>query len=189
MTAERLLEVLGDVGGRDVRHLVERRVHAFHGDDVEAGFPKVLGEDVVEVVGQVGAAEDSLDPQGPECAHVVLPGSEHGHAVLLLPASNDLALAVESQDHEGRRAEHADEVGLLLHQPRGLGLVTRYGAGELLLGSFLKVHGDVDELDARRQPTVELGVAEDPGAVGGPHGAHQIFALGLRHRLPSSRGR
>ena len=117
---------------------------------------------------------------------MVLPGGEHGHAVLLLPAPDDPALAVEPQDHEGRRAEHADQVGFLLHQPGGLGLVAGDGTGELLLGALLEVHGDVDEPDGRRQPAVELVVTQGPGAVGGPDGAHHEFTVLLCHPSQSS---
>ena len=82
----------------------ERHVgQTFHGQRLEARGDEIIGEDLVELVTEIGRAVKLPGAERLERLDLVHRRGDDGNAQLLLPRLHQLALVVVAEHHEGRR--------------------------------------------------------------------------------------
>ena len=117
--------------------------------------------------------------------HVILPGRKHLHAVLFLPATDQLLLFLVTEQHERRRAAGADQVRTHLCQLGSFCFVTWHRRTELFFRAAREVHCQINELDLCWDQRVEIELLSGFGTIGRADGADEIFFLGFSHDFVS----
>src|SRR5262245_64498830 len=97
-----------DLLRRNLRNIRKRSIDSFHGKYLEARLSEIAGKDRVHLLREIAGADELLDAQGAQRAHVILPGREHLHAVFLFPTANDSLLALVAEQHKRWRAARAN---------------------------------------------------------------------------------
>src|SRR6185312_13788013 len=150
------LDVRVDLLRRQLLDLVELGRHALHAEHVEAGFGEIAREQIVDLAGKIGGADEALHLEGLQRPHMVGAGGEDRHLVLLLPFPDDRRLALVAEQHEVRRALGMDEVAALLGQRREMRLVGLDGALELVGRAAADIEEERNHADPFRQHADEL---------------------------------
>src|SRR5262249_51297203 len=156
MLEEGLLDVGIDLLGRELADLVEIDLDAFHAEHVEARLDEIFREQVVDAADKVSRAQDLLRLERVQCPHVVGARGEERELVLLLPLLQELGLAFESEQHEGRCAFRMDEVASGVRKLPDQRLIRRSRALELFRRAVADVEEQRQHADALRQHADQL---------------------------------
>ena len=176
-----------DLLRRNLWNIRKRSVDSFHGQYLESRLGEIAGKDGVHLLGKIAGADEFLDAQGAQRAHMILPGREHLNAVFLFPIANDRLLAFVAEQHKRWRAARPDQIRVHLRQLRRFRFVPRHRGAKLLFGAAGEIHCAGDKFDLGRDLLVEIDLLARFRSISRSHGADYVFFLGFRHHWFSFR--